>query len=311
MMATISSTMLLLFHCAVSYFILDGFSYPLGSSPTREPLRGVEPGNLWQPPVSGANRVKCGYIVQNSERYGVRTNVNAAESFEILGSVLDSHGTGSLTFQVKFGDKPDFSSSPGFDYSTTVKFDAPSAFQVPLLQSSNGSYSGPATVQAEYKAGLVSYYQCVDLVFDGGTTVPVGGWVNGFGPREQEMAERALKTSEITSEVAGGSGSSSGLSDFHISLLILVPMLLLCGGWLCYRVLKPAAEDSVVEAHPELGRSLKTTPPEYTGTLKRSTDTTDLDTTGTNNTTDERTDDSFNSGSSRLGRSAHFHFQYL
>lgn len=284
-------------------FILTGLAYPTGTKPTTVALRGEDPGNVWNPPIKGANRVPCGGLHDLKTTYGTRVAVPTGGEFTVAGSVINSRGRGSLALQIKYGNSADFSFSPGFPLALdpAQNFTLPTNFTVGIQLTSK--YSGDATVQVAYIAGSNRYYQCIDLTVTAKTPFP-SGYLYGFGPVEEaEESHQELDSVTTTGEEWK---EKVGLSDFHIALIVLVPLFCLVAIYLCYRTHYPGVGGALIEKQAAISRDL---PPEpfFTKTQKSSSGESPLPTT---KTTPSRTDDN-DEGEGDDPRGAHFHFQYV
>lgn len=299
-------TILLLGSVVKSNFILTGFSSTRSSISTTAPLRGEEPGNIWNPPVKGANKIPCGGLQDLPRTFGQRLPISAGADFIVYGSMLDSRGLGALSFQIKYGNNPDFAFSGGFSVGPTLQFDHPKSFNVTINQAQSGSYSGLATVQVIYTAGTSSYYQCIDVIMAGQQPTP-SGFSSGFGPQEL----LALSSIQLDSSGNVVDIADEGLSSFHIALIVLVPLVCILGFYLCYRVCYPADDDAAVEHGSDLKNAELPPEPTFTKTKKSASQkATPTKPTTTSTKSHSKTATSVDNDAADP-RGAHFHFQYV
>lgn len=312
MVAVRSLALFLFWNFVECYFILTGFSFPSGSAPNRGPLRGLEPGNIWSPPIKGANKVQCGGIQDLPSTYGKRVEVTAGSDFQVTGEIINSHGLGKLSFQIKYGNMPDYTWSPGFGLSGNGNFTFAQNFSVVANLAKSGSYSGPATIQVIYTAGSLTYFQCIDVTVRGEASQP--GGVNGFGPVELAALIKSQQLGAGNID-ANGVLIPLGLSDFHIALIVLCPVVCLLFMFVCYRAYNTG--DSVDGQTADVKHDQLPQEPTFTKTKKSSserrtptrssphTDRTNPATTKTTPSDKDSKDDNADP------RGAHFHFQYI
>lgn len=150
---------------------LEHLQYPINAQPNVAPLRGVVKGDIWGPPVKGANKVRCGQFGAD-DYLGDRIKVKPKQPFSLTGVVGDPSNGGKLVFEAACEDE-----NPNFDLSGILfwaeklseypvpKQEAAYGWRVELTMSEN-YIAGPCTIQVTYSPEdpfLPNHYQCVDI----------------------------------------------------------------------------------------------------------------------------------------------------
>lgn len=150
---------------------LESVAYPINTQPVVDPLRGITKGDIWGPPVKGANKVQCGQFGAD-DYLGTRIEIKPKQPFTVNGVVGDPNGGGNLIFESSCGDL-----NPNFDLAGVIFWpDKLAELPVPNqansfvwsinLQISDTHEPGPCTVQITYSpsdSSVYNNYQCVDI----------------------------------------------------------------------------------------------------------------------------------------------------
>lgn len=203
--------------------VLESCSIPNTGKPSKKGLRGwIAPGDMHHPPIRGANRLPCGTGGAATALPRAKLGIN--ELFKVSGEAWG--GPGKLRMEIKWGEYPDFFATPGFIIGEFDVNIANLTWQYDLAVDSP-PFNGPATVQVAFYAenspsGELDtwFYQCVDVIIEGGTEPAPDSGPEGIGVGPEELDVTTTVTPEIPLVL------EEGLTPVQIFLIALIVFIL-------------------------------------------------------------------------------------
>lgn len=234
-------------------------------------------GDMSDPPMPGCNRLSCGM----SSKPEKRLKVSVDQGLRIEHKIHEIYKGGQVRYQIKWGEHPDFDSSPGFELEEDDHLYITSGMST--LKKSlllEPGYNGNATIQVMYQtSGLEiklqdmtlpnvrsEFVQCIDLELVEGMDIPEGDWAGGFGP------------TAVPDDGTGADAKGAGLPDVGnpfttialiLSFLIVIYVALAIFFWWqnrTYQPMKdqdPIVQENVIEPPPPpIAKEEKSSTPE-------------------------------------------------
>lgn len=210
-------------------------------------LRGEKPGNIWNPPKKGGNRIPCGgkgntkFLPTVEERM----RVTAGENVRVVGKLTlpadldyesNFYSTPYVQLSIKYGDAPNFQMTRGFTMDPIWAPKESGFFQL-IRAVDTTAHNKNATVQVSYHVSPAkTYYQCVDIWITGGSSFPDGDFPWGKGPDDYSVP--------VPPCVGGDCGvtpceetDTCGLKGVYIAIIILCVLIAIVVGVLVYLVI--------------------------------------------------------------------------
>lgn len=215
---------------------VSGYMYLTGAGVdelSTKSLRGLVPGNLWNPPEDGANRIPCGgkgnaknTILPREEENTVGVQfVSAGSTLRIVGKltvrdIADGLEQSYVDVQIKYGNSPNFQMNRGYRLGEPFAPTESGYFQllapIPTAEDADPAYNGNATIQVSYAVSRnKTYYQCIDVIITDGKPFPKGDYPWGKGPDDTHVDVVDAVTGLVPEE-------DSGFLTALIILLVLI-----------------------------------------------------------------------------------------
>lgn len=272
---------------------------------------------MWQPNSPGLNALRCGDRFMkspNEERFVV----DVENEFKVLFTIEEARGGGTVTLRMKYGPDPDFYYGVGFELVSPTAIGATDdASQVTLSAfiSEEIGYNMTATIEVAYFSNDGDILiQCIDIDARSDRVMDFYIPPHGYGDPTYDP-EEVYDATTYAAQI-----EETGLSTFHIVLLILIIILVFCFFvlWMKYKERYKVeseheepimAEREEIQAPPVKPESEKRepTPSTSAANLEPPQSEQEVEVEVEKSHEEEREDTDPNDGSS--GR--HFHFRYV
>lgn len=194
-------------------------------------LRGEKPGNIWNPPVQGGNRIACGgkgntEFMPSAE---ARMKVVAGGQVRIVGKltmpsdakivVANAFPNPFVEISIKYGDRPNFQMTRGFTLNPVWAPTETGFFQL-LRNIPDDALNNNATIQVAFNLnGTFGFFQCIDIVVAEGKVFPAGDFPWGKGPDDLSV--------DVPGCLGGACGDvdKGGLTDAQIAIIVLCVLI--------------------------------------------------------------------------------------
>jgi len=238
-LATLTAMKLLASLLLLCLPVANGYMYLLKAGNNEvigtESLRGEKPGNIWNPPKKGGNRIPCGgkgntaFLPLEEDRL----RVAAGQQVRVVGKLTmpkddeflsskqtdDAYTTSFVELSIKYGDRPNFQMTRGHPLTPVWAPTESGAFQL-LRNIPEAALNRNATIQVSYSISeTVSFYQCVDVYVTGGVDRPAGDFPWGIGPDDKSV--------DVPDCIRGDCGkvAEDGMKGSYIVMIILIILI--------------------------------------------------------------------------------------